>query len=202
MLPESLTKSSRDGCASDGGGARNRLRTANARIRHMPRARRPVRCRSCGFVTKPVSGFCPNCLERLPRGAPPWVLALLIAGLAAAGAIALAGPALVAPAIALHETEATRAPATSSALASPTAVAGSTGPAPSISATPSTSGSNPARSAAPSAAPSSSPPTAVLGVSTMPSTSTLGEVQRAKPTYVTFTRGRSYQCPYRASDGP
>ena len=57
----------------------------------MARGRRPVRCRSCGYVTTPVSGFCPNCLARLPIGRRVGLVPILaVAGLLAMGLIALA----------------------------------------------------------------------------------------------------------------
>src|SRR5207245_11373557 len=89
--------------------ARNRLRTANAHTQRMPRARRPFRCRRCGFVTTPVSGFCPNCLERLPLGAGPWAL-LLVLGLVRAGSIAFGALGFVAPVSALRERPSPSAP--------------------------------------------------------------------------------------------
>src|SRR2546428_13678046 len=59
----------------------------------MARARRPVKCRDCGLVTAPVSGFCPRCLSRLPIERRIGVLPI------AAGAVLLAligGSALLA----------------------------------------------------------------------------------------------------------
>jgi len=57
----------------------------------MARKRRPVRCRNCGYVTTPVSGFCPNCLELLPLGGRVALVPIIvIAGLVALAAAVLA----------------------------------------------------------------------------------------------------------------
>src|SRR5229473_3487764 len=63
----------------------------NAASQAMARKRRPVRCRDCGYVTTPVSGFCPNCLERLPIGRRIGVVPIVaILGLVALGAAVVA----------------------------------------------------------------------------------------------------------------
>ena len=58
----------------------------------MARKRRPVRCRNCGYVTTPVSGFCPNCLELLPLGRRVALFPIIAtAGLVALAVAAIAG---------------------------------------------------------------------------------------------------------------
>jgi hypothetical protein len=60
----------------------------NATRQAMARKRWPVRCRNCGYVTTPVSGFCPNCLEPLPLGRQIALAPILaVIGLLALGAL-------------------------------------------------------------------------------------------------------------------
>jgi hypothetical protein len=163
-------------------------------------ARRPVTCRSCGYTTTPVSGFCPRCLELLPVG-PPFAAGPLLLGALAAVVL---GVGLIA---ALNQTapgavsvQETRLPGSTSA-APPAATAPTGSPSATTTSAPAVtpaqplpsastvvppaagSGSPPAPTAAPTAAPlapappgASPPPTAVLGVESLPSTATDGEV--------------------------
>jgi hypothetical protein len=65
----------------------------NATRQAVARKRRPVRCRNCGHVTTPVSGFCSNCLERLPLGRRvPLVPVVALLALVALGFGVVAGP--------------------------------------------------------------------------------------------------------------
>src|SRR5438477_9937481 len=132
--------------------------------------RRPVRCRDCGYVATPVSGFCPNCLERLPLGRRFAILpivavaAVLAVGIAVAaasstGSIARrplvpeatsnASPTTGPPAV---TTAPSTAVASASATASPSTPPGPSGPPPNASASPDRSGA----------------PTAILGSQSTP----------------------------------
>src|SRR2546430_9153325 len=63
----------------------------NAASQAVARTRRPVRCRNCGNVFTPVSGFCPNCLKLSPLGRRIGVVPIVaILGLVALGAIVFA----------------------------------------------------------------------------------------------------------------
>src|SRR6266571_4695797 len=63
----------------------------NAASQAMARERRPVRCRNCGNVFIPVSGFCPNCLELQPLGKRVALVPIVaVLGLVALGAAVLA----------------------------------------------------------------------------------------------------------------
>ena len=88
-----------------------------------------VRCPNCGYVTHPVSAFCPRCLSRLPQpatGLAPRVLFGMV-GLVALGLTLVADAALLA--------RDSRAPSVAVATSSPSAFATSasarqpTGPA-------------------------------------------------------------------------
>jgi len=155
----------------------------------MARARRPVRCRNCGYVATPVSGFCPNCLDHLPLrravGLGPLVAlgALLVLALAVPAALST-GPVVSRPSAATATPGEAAVPSTSPT----TSVAGSSSPvtpAPSPSAVRSVSPPPPlAVSSSPSAtAQPPSPSPAVLGnestpsvSGSLPSTSTVLEV--------------------------
>src|SRR2546430_12291993 len=129
-----------------------------------PTRRWPVRCRNCGYVTTPVSGFCPNCLERLPLGRRFAILPIVaLAALLAVGATVVAAsstgsiarrpvspeassnesPTTVSPAV-------TTAPSTAVASVSASAVAQPAG-SPAPSGPPSNGPASPGPSAAPTA---------------------------------------------------
>jgi len=154
-----------------------------------PTRRRPVRCRNCGYVTTPVSGFCPNCLERLPLGRRFAILPIVaLAALLAVGATVVAAsstgsiarrpvsseassnasPTTVSPAV-------TTAPSTAVASVSASAVAQPAG-SPAPSGPPSNGSASPGPSAAPTAVLGSqsapSAPRASSGPGSLPSTST------------------------------
>src|SRR5438874_4202605 len=157
-----------------------------------PTRRRRVRCRHCGYVTTPVSGFCPNCLERLPLGGRFAILPVVaVAGVLAVG-IAIAAASStgsiarrpVAPEATSNASPTTASPplptAPSTAVASVSASAAaqpSGSPAP--SGPPPNASASPGRSAAPTAILGSqstpSAPGASSGPGSLPSTSTLDD---------------------------
>ncbi len=161
----------------------------NAASQAMARKRRPVRCRNCGYVTTPVSGFCPNCLERLPLGRRVALVPLaVIAGLVALGAAVFAAsgtrPLAVAPntgqpspsssATAQTTSPTTAIGASPSLAASPAQSAASPSPSGSPSSSAALSGSpTPAGSSSVAPSPSSTPPPsqAVLATQNPPSAS-------------------------------
>jgi len=163
----------------------------------MARKRRPVRCRNCGYVTTPVSGFCPNCLERLPLGRRIGVVPIVaILGLVALGAAVVAASSTGAIALRPGAGQAAGSPAPTSASTSPASTIpttpGAQSASPSAAVSPSSSGAQsgpPTPTVSPSATPSStaaaSPTPVVLGGQTtprasgnLPSTATVDEVHR------------------------
>ena len=153
--------------------------------------RRPVRCRSCGYVTTPVSGFCPNCLERLPPGRRFGLVPIVaIAGLLAVGvgivAASSRGSIALRP---LTTEEATTASPTAAATSVAVAVA-------STSATPS---STAGRSGSPTSPPS---PSAAISISPSPSpTAVLGSQSTPTVTGASTSSGSSTLPSTTTSDG-
>jgi len=147
------------------------------------RSRKPVRCPECGLVSTPVSGFCRNCLGRLPLRMGPLAyfplaaalaLALVAGGAALAVGAARAGPGGALP-VGVERTSAPpKAAATTLATASPTVSASS-------SATPGVTATAVVTATARPTAPATPVPTAVLGatsgpaVRSMPDTATSAE---------------------------
>ena len=107
-------------------------------------ARRPVTCTSCGYRTTPVSGFCPQCLERLPLGRRRIALVPLLAG-GLLGALVL-GIALAAALSPSAPGGVSLQPGATSTATSPSAASPATGGSP--TASPTTGGSPAATSTA------------------------------------------------------
>ena len=127
----------------------------NAASQAMARKRRPVRCRNCGYVTTPVSGFCPNCLEPLPLGRRVGVVPIaVLVGLVALGAAVFAASST--GSIALRPAASETSPSSSLSSANPSPTATQSGPTVAQSTSP--SGTTPASSAAPSSSPAASAP--------------------------------------------
>lgn len=138
----------------------------------MAPVRRAVTCGRCGYVTVPVSGFCPRCLSVLPRSdeTPLWpfaiagVLTLVLIGVVAARdqvGVPAAAPSFSAP------PAATASPNAAQVTAPPTATPPSTTPAPTPPTAAPTTAAPTTATAAPTAA-----PTAVAGFGSLPSTAT------------------------------
>jgi hypothetical protein len=166
----------------------------------MARKRRPVRCRNCGYVTIPVSGFCPNCLERLPLGMPVALLPIVaVAGVLALAAVVVAASTDLVPLGPVLGRASPSSPATS-ATASPTValvVSPSPVASPSLTVSPSPSGvqSSPTPTVSPSTAaspsPTQSPAQTVVGSQNPPGKSP-NLPSTATSTHGTVTGSRRY----------
>ncbi|HEY6957791.1 MAG TPA: hypothetical protein VI814_03115, partial [Candidatus Limnocylindria bacterium] len=98
--------------------------------------RAPVACAACGTRTRPVSGFCPNCLARLP--APPAARVAFLAGALTLGALTLAVDATLltprGPTIPATSAATPTAPAPTPTVPVPSATSAPAGTAPATSA--------------------------------------------------------------------